>query len=304
VPGQRTRRVVAAVAALVALSNPGRPHAQSAARDAPGIAFEVASVKPNPAGPGPSAVQLLPGGRFNAINVSLRELIRLAFGVQVAQIAGPDWIRTERFDVIAKAEDEPAALAVGPSQRLLAMLRRLLTERFALAVHHEAREQAIYALLTMRTDDRLGPQLRPSSTDCRALPARDATWTLPPTPRSPGARPDCDLAAGPGRFVAGGVPMARLASALSPFVARVVIDRTSLAGLFDFDLSWTPEGLPPRSPEAAAANQPIRLNGVEIDPNGPDLFTALREQLGLRLDSTRGPADLLVVDRIERPTPD
>lgn len=245
-------------------------------------------------------IQLQPGGRFSAVNVSLRELVRVAFGVQVAQIVGPDWLRTERFDVIAKADSEPAPLAAGPSQRVLLMLQRLLAERFSLAVHNETRDLAVYALLTSR----LGPQLRPSSIDCRELPAREQSWTMPPTPRSPGGRPDCDMSAGPGRFVAGGVPMTRLASSLSPFVNRVVIDRTSLPGLFDFELSWTPEGLPRLSPDAAAANQPLRLNGIEVDPNGPDLFTALREQLGLRLDSTRGPAEVLVIDRVERPTPD
>ena len=302
--GSSLRLVVTIFATWAALSNSVQARAQSAVRDGSSAVFEVASVKPNQGRPGPSAVRLQPGGRFNAINLSLRELIRLAFGVQVAQIAGPDWIRTERFDVIAKAESEPPAVAAGPSQRVLSMLQRLLAERFSLAVHTETRDLAIYALLTSRTDNRLGPQLRQSSIDCRERPARDQTWTMPPTLRNPGERPDCDMSAGPGRLLAGGVPMTRLASALSPFVNRVVIDRTSLPGLFDFELSWTPEGLPKLSPDAAAANQPLRLNGIDIDPNGPDLFTALREQLGLRLDSTRGPADVLVIDRVERPTPD
>ena len=96
--------------------------------------------------------------------------------------------------------------------------------------------------------------------------------------------------------------MAQLATSLSRQVRRTVVDRTGLTGTFDFDLQWTPEGLPQRSPDAV--DQPIRLNGTDIDPNGPSIFTALQEQLGLKLESQDGPVDVLVVDSASRPTPD
>ena len=88
---------------------------------------------------------------------------------------------------------------------------------------------------------------------------------------------------------------------LAPRVNRVVVDRSGLTGNFDIEVQWTPDQLPPRPP-GLAADQPIRVNGEPIDPNGPSLFTALQEQLGLKLDATRAPVD--VVDRVERPSPD
>jgi len=90
---------------------------------------------------------------------------------------------------------------------------------------------------------------------------------------------------------------------LSQQVARPVVDRTGLADTFDLELRWTPENLPARSP-GTPADQPLRMNGVDIDPNGPSIFTALQEQLGLKLQATKGPVDVLVIERVERPTPD
>jgi bla regulator protein blaR1 len=92
--------------------------------------------------------------------------------------------------------------------------------------------------------------------------------------------------------------MAQFATVLSNFVQRVVLDRTQLAGAFDFRLSWTPERLPQGPPPPGAPPLP------PVDPNGPSLFAALQEQLGLKLESTRAPLDVLVIDRVERPTPD
>jgi uncharacterized protein (TIGR03435 family) len=103
---------------------------------------------------------------------------------------------------------------------------------------------------------------------------------------------------GPGQMVIGGTPMSQFATVLSQFVGRPVLDRTNLAGAFDFRLSWTPEGIPMGPPPPGAPPLP------PIDPNGPTLFAALREQLGLTLDATRAPLDVLVIDIAERPTPD
>jgi uncharacterized protein (TIGR03435 family) len=97
--------------------------------------------------------------------------------------------------------------------------------------------------------------------------------------------------------------MAQLATTLSQQVRRIVVDRTGLTGRFDFDLQWTPEQLPPRAP-GTPADQPLRINGADIDPNGPSIFTAMQEQLGLKLDSTNGSVDVLVIDGVEQPTPD
>jgi uncharacterized protein (TIGR03435 family) len=106
-----------------------------------------------------------------------------------------------------------------------------------------------------------------------------------------------------GEIRGGARPMTLLASMLSQVVQRPVIDRTQLAGGFDFDLRWTPDQLPARPP-GTPADQPFRMNGVEIDPNGPSIFTAVQEQLGLKLEGTRGPVEVLVIDHIERSAPD
>jgi uncharacterized protein (TIGR03435 family) len=105
---------------------------------------------------------------------------------------------------------------------------------------------------------------------------------------------------GPGNLMGGGALMPQFANTLGMFAGRIVLDRTGLTGAFDVDLTWTPDQMPQRPP-GAPADQPVQFNGVAIDPNGPSLFTAVQEQLGLKLDSQRGPVEMLVVDRAEKP---
>jgi bla regulator protein blaR1 len=259
-------------------------------------AFEVASIKPNRSGSLGIGIDIPGGDRFTATNVPLRELIRFAYDVQdVRLIGGPDWIRSERFDVVAKAEGRVGAWTpAGPPMPLLLMVRTLLSDRFGLVVHPETRELPIYALTIARDDRKFGPELRASTLDCERQPAG------PPAPR-PGAavdQPTCGMRIAPGQMVIGGASMERLATVLSQFVQRPVIDRTKLGGTFDFRLSWTPERLSPGPPPPGAPLVPA------VDPNGPTLFTALQEQLGLKLESQQAPLDVLVIDRVERPSPD
>src|SRR5262249_37811290 len=106
-----------------------------------------------------------------------------------------------------------------------------------------------------------------------------------------------------GRLTIRAQPLSQILQFLSPLVDRVVLDRTGLSGNFDVDLQWTPDQLPQRAP-GTSADQPLRVNGVDADPNGPSIFTALQEQLGLKLESTKSPVDVLVIDHVEQPTPD
>jgi len=258
-------------------------------------AFEVASVRPNKSGDGRVMVGVQPGGRFNASNVPLRLLLRQAFNVQDFQIVGgPDWITSDRFDVVAKAPDgvEFTADVMRP------MLRTLLVERFKLAFHNETRDMPVYALMKARTDGKLGAGLMPASIDCAALGGRRGSGP-PPAPPQPGQKMDCGMMIGPGRLNAGGMPMSNLATALAPQVGRIVLDKTELMGNYDFELSYAPEAI-------GSVGGPPLLNGgpLPVDPNAPNLFTALQEQLGLKLDSQRGPVDVVVIDRIEQPAAD
>ncbi len=269
------------------------------------VKFEVASVRPNTLPDVFSTVQMQPGGRYTVINMPLRNLIINAYGLQGTQLVGaPDWIASERFDINAKANEElgPPVSRDGPSQIQL-LMRSLLAERFKLSVHRESREMPIYHLILARSDGRLGPELKPSTVDCRALiEARKAEGLMPELPK-PGERPQCGARVGFGELAAGGQPLLELITLLSATVQRNVVDRTGLSGNFDIHLKWTPDQLPPR-PAGMPANERIRINGVEIDPNGPSIFTAVQEQLGLKLDAQRGPVEVLVIDHIERPTPD
>jgi uncharacterized protein (TIGR03435 family) len=110
---------------------------------------------------------------------------------------------------------------------------------------------------------------------------------------------ECGMMIGPGKLNAGGMPMSNLATALAPQVGRIVLDKTELTGNYDFELTYAPEAL-------GSGGGPPLLNGgpVPVDPNAPNLFTALQEQLGLKLDSQRGPVDVVVIDRIEQPAAD
>jgi uncharacterized protein (TIGR03435 family) len=264
------------IASLLSAQSPGSP------------AFEVASVKPNKSGDPNGSTNFQPGGRYTARNMAVRALIREAYRLQGFQIVGgPDWVASDRFDIQAKAEgDLPDSADGGPPQALFLMLRRLLAERFKLTVHNETRELPVYALVMTRSDGKMGPQLREPAIDCRTFDFRNSP--IPPPGGFCGG-----IQTGPGRFVGKGATMRQLALNLSPRVARIVLDRTGLSGPFDLDLEWT---------QAAVAPDPPAAGGPPAVDVGPSIFTALQEQLGLKLESQKGPVDVLVIDRVEHPT--
>ena len=259
--------------------------------------FEVASVKPNTSGmAGKVSIQTQPGGRFTAENVTGRQLIRFAYQLQDSQLSGgPKWLDDDRFDIVAKAEGddlgEPFLSAQsGPTSRAQLMLRSLLADRFKLVVHTEAREQATYALVAARRDSTLGPQLRRSTLDCSM--AADARRPAPSA--GPAA---CGIRMYPGHISAGGAGLGQLANGLANLVGRLVFDRTGLTGSFDFTLTFAPEQMPSGGYDKKAA----ALGLPPVDPNGPSIFTALQEQLGLKLDAQKDPVDTLFIDRVEHP---
>lgn len=269
--------------------------------------FEVASIKPSNANPGGgrSATIGTQPGRYTATNVTLRTLIVNTYGLESFQLSGgPAWISSDRFDIVAKSDV--------PSQ-FQSMLKALLADRFKLAMHTESRELPIYALVTARSDKKLGPQIHSTTIDCEPLAAqstlkenqgkektKEATRSAPPASRAPGQKPPCAMTMEPGRMSASGMTMAMLAGSLSGSVQRTVLNRTGITGSFDLKLAWTPDQMP----QGLAAGNPSKNKSTKVDPNGPPIFTALQEQLGLKLVSTKGPVDVLVVDHAERPTED
>jgi uncharacterized protein (TIGR03435 family) len=248
--------------------------------------FEVATIKPNTSGDSRMQTVTRPGGVFVAVNAPLKLLIADAYiGAQPGAVerilGGPEWVQSARYDINAKAPAEWRLSPTGPPVELLLMVRTLLEDRFRLKVHRETRERPAYELVAARPGT-LGPKLRQSAAAC------DAILVRPPQP-PPGARPECGFAGGPGGLMAGGIAMAQLAQFLQR-IGRPVIDKTGLAGRYDFDLAFAP--LAPPAADAAA------------DPNLPTIFIALEEQLGLRLQSTSGPLDVFVIDNVEQPAAD
>ena len=261
--------------------------------DAPGqepavpVVFEVAAVRANPSGEIAARFDDLPGGRFVAINTSVRMLILDAYRISDRQLVGaPDWTRGERFDVNAKLEREAPIVRGTAGERQLA-LRSLLAQRFKLRVHRETRQVPMYALVMARADRKPGPILKPSSSDCSAEGMRaraDAAQAGQPVPGMCGTR------ATAGRLQFGG-RMTDLARALSGSaeIGRIVIDQTGLTGAWEFQLTFVPPQQRPPGQEP-----------IPVDPEAPSLITALQEQLGLKLESIQGPMEFLVVDRVER----
>jgi uncharacterized protein (TIGR03435 family) len=300
--------LVAAAATLSA----AWPAAQTPQVPAAAPAFEVASIKPNSSGDGRVMMQNQPG-RFIATNITLRMLIRNAYQLQDFQITGgPGWLASDHFDINAKVPDgfrdaPPMRPGSGPGPLQL-MIRALLADRFKLALHNETKDSPIYALILARSDGKLGPNLKKSETDCEAMFAagrgRGRGGAMPPPgPPQPGDPMPCGIRIGPGNMAVGGATLTQVANSLGMFAGRIVLDRSGLTGNYDFSLTWTPDQMPQRPP-GAPDGPPPQINGVAVDPNGPSLFTAVQEQLGLKLDSQRGPVEVMVIDRAEKPVED
>jgi bla regulator protein BlaR1 len=292
--------LVAAVAPLRA-SMPVGVQAGDAAPKRP--AFAVVSIRKNTSGTdGPFSFRLLPGGRIVGVNQTVRRLIMFAHVLRPQQLAGgPDWLDRDRFDIVAQAETEiPPSPPGGPAGPAMLMMQQLLADRFNLVMHTEKRELPIYALTLARGAGQLGPRIRPAQTDCATVMAAilksAAPGGGPPVPpRLADGRPACGATQSTGRMLAGGTTLTMLADNLSGQVGRIVEDRTGLTGAFDFDLEFAPESAGP--PAAGAAN-----DAAQTSSDRPSLFTALEEQLGLRLQPLRAPVDVLVIDRLDPPT--
>lgn len=240
--------------------------------------FDVASVKTNKSSDAATSLGFQRGGRFRAVNESLWRLIAEAYGTSYQlrrfEIVGiPDFIAGHRFDIEAVPQADPT-----PEEQR-AMLRNLLAERFRLAVRREVRELPIYALVLARVDGRLGDQLQRSAVDCQTLRAGGALPVQVPA----GQERPCVMMFGPNLLRANGMTISDLAElGLSRYLNRKVVNETKLLGPFQWSLKWA----------------------AETNPEGISIFTAVQEQLGLKLEPKTGPVEIVVVDHVELPTPD
>jgi len=270
---------------------------QSSAAVTQSAAFDVTSVKPNNSGA--NMIQMLPAanGGWQATNVTVAIMMRIAYQMQDSQIVdAPKWFYEDRFDVVGTGS------APGRDGPMPAKLRALLEDRFRLVTHMEKRELSAYSLVLASRDRKLGPQLTPSTADCPVPGAGGRSRGPQPVQLpAPGERPKCGFMIGPGNIAAGGASVSMLTTNLSRIVGGIVVDNTVLTGTYDFTLAYAPDpglggrgdfpGGPPPGADRPAGD-------------GPSIFAALQEQLGLKLESTKAPVDVLVIDKAERPRPD
>ena len=279
---------------------------------AAGPRFDVVSIKRNTTGALPSGPVERPDGGFRTINIAVSTLIARAYppAIPIEMIGLPGWAGNERYDVSATSTLGKAT----PDDRI-AMLRALLAERFKLAAHVENREQPVYDLVLARRDGRLGPGITALDVDCdaqvaaarAAAEAARQAGTPPPPPSRPDFKappPPCTLrmvaavlrgrgSAGMGDLLEGETTMENLAGAILRISSgRFVVNKTGLPGSYRVRMNFDSTAIR-RGPDAASAPDA-----------GPSVFTAIQEQLGLKLESSRASRETLIIDRLERPTED
>jgi len=246
----------------------------SAAAAGQNSSFEAASIKPNNSGENFISVRLVPGGSVRAINATLESVINTAWQIPDFELADiPGWAKSERWDIEAKGSGDT------PPPETLGKLKSLLADRFHLRVHTETREIPVYALLIAKG----GAKLPPAREECFS-----PTAGIPPP--SPLARPCGGFNRGANQLLGAADTTAKLAQVLAKTLGRSVIDKTGLTSTFDVTLKWTPDDLP----QSGAASADSQLGSI---------FTALQEQLGLRLESQKCPVSVLVIDSVDRATP-
>lgn len=251
--------------------------AHSLAQPRDQLVFEVASIKPSHPSSQGSALLITPGGGLDGRNLTLKTLIQRAYGLLDSQISGgPAWLNSERYDIQAKAlrnardESVPDDLSkLTPEQgkifqgQFLERLRTLLTDRFQLKLRRETMELPVYALVVAKG----GPKIRAAAGDKSGLQLRK------------------------NELDAKGMPIANLTRILSQRLGRSVLDETGLTGTYDFTLQWAPDPAP-APPDSVAAPE----------LGGPSIFIAVEEQLGLKLESRRGPVEFFAIEHAERPS--
>jgi uncharacterized protein (TIGR03435 family) len=244
--------------------------------------FEVASIKPHPADDRRIILGPSPGGRFRALGATLKNLIMVAYQVEDFQIFSvPNGMSSNRYDIVAKTED-------GSNSKWTECLQSLLEDRFKLKIHRETKEMPIYALALAKN----GLKLKETKEECPSLAS-------PPSAQPPGNSPatPCGGLMGIWNRVSGtNIPMDQIVDSLSKNLGRRVVDRTGLTGRYDVRLEWTPDEtqtwfLPFAPPPSS-------------DGSGPSIYTALQEQLGLKLESQKGPVEAFVIDHVEKPSED
>jgi bla regulator protein blaR1 len=291
--------MIRATVALVLFSS-----AAAFAQQAAPLEFEVASIKPSDPNDRRMMFRMMPGGAINLHGITLKALVQQAYDVRDFQVSGgPGWIGADKYDITAKTENASPEAPADPRQlsdeqrktfqeQTRLRLQALLADRFQLKIHRETKELPVYALMVAKN----GPKLKENA-GANAGPGKGM------------------MRMSPGQAVGQQVGIAFLAQDLAQRLGRTVIDQTGLKGTYDFELNFAPEqgrggvfggpgpgdGAPPPPPPPGAGPGLIK-EPPPADPNGPTIFTALQEQLGLKLESQKGPVEIIVIDHVEKPS--
>jgi uncharacterized protein (TIGR03435 family) len=248
--------------------------------------FDVVSVKENKSADGRMRIMFTPDG-YSARNVSAKQLIQMAYGIRQDLISGgPGWVESAGYDFDAKVAgpDVDALKKLTPEQRR-SMLQPALADRFKLKIHTETKQLPVFELVVAKGGSKL-KEASPGDTYANGIKGPDGT-----------SRAGM-MRFGPGQLTAQAVPMTSLVNMLSQELHQTVIDKTGLTGKYDLELNWT----------ADQGSEPMfkGTDGSQHDPapdsSGPSIFTALQEQLGLKLQSAKGPVETLVIDHVEMPS--
>jgi uncharacterized protein (TIGR03435 family) len=261
---------------------------------APLPSFEVASIKPNRSGDLNRRIMFLPG-RLSATGITVKFFISMAYGVKEFQVSGgSSWIDSQRYDIDAKEEDSQAEEEHKlPPEKIREhnhlMMQSLLADRFKLKVSHQTKELPVYALVVAKNGPKL-PEAKPGDTYPNGIKGPD------------GVAHGGMMRMGAGQLTGQGLPMASLVMMLAQQLGRTVLDQTGLKGNYDINLQWTPDESQAAMFKGPEGGKPAMDNPSPPEPSGPSIFTAIQEQLGLKLDSTKGPVEIIVVDHVEQPS--
>lgn len=281
--------IVLAMILLLAGSLLARDHEPSQSiSNRSSFSFEVASIRPDKSDTARTQIQILPGGRFRASNVTLAMLIAKAYGVKESQIVeAPAWLNSERYAIQAKPDESVAAALnkLPPLQlrnAIMNMLQSLLADRFKLALDHQTKEAKGYALVVAKN----GPKFGKSSYD----PPENSTASGSEKGNRP--RPGISMDKG-GKLTMTDGDLTTFANMLSDLIGRMVVNKTGLPDRYDFTLQWTPEQEYSTGPSDSA---------VPAESSRPALPTAIQEQLGLKLEPQKVTVDVLVIRHVESPS--
>jgi uncharacterized protein (TIGR03435 family) len=255
-------------------------------------AFEVASIKLSRSNQRSRLSGVPESGRLVITAMPVKAVIEGAYGVQPFEVINVDSpVLSERVDIEAKTERP-----VGSVMELQQMLQPLLADRFKLAVHREKREMNALSLVLARNDGKLGPKMKKTQSQCDGLGTSVIPSPARERPQPNDVAPCGFVPSGVGRIVGIGLDMKGIIGTLAPSQRMSIVDQTGLDGRYDIDVTYTPE---PFSAAALAQRGGTPPPGVNVDPNGPNLFTALEEQLGLKLQPKKMQVPVLVIDHIE-----